>query len=481
MKHAVKLMVAYILVAGSPCLMGASSGDLPEAPADTEITTLAGVETESDTGMSVITAKLNLKPKWRKLDTEDHGSFVQVILPGTVIPKPGTFYDGAGPVIKKVAVFQVTPSDGAIRFFTSGEAAKVKVATTAEVLGDRVIITVDHKKITDFPPATREKIAANDPVAQKSAFDPDMLPAFDKIKVPTADHVVANTPVRTDIPAPALQVKETSEANAEPAAAVVSTSAANQAASVNMPDFVLPAAATGEKAAAEPKLAVGSNVPDLGGKLSGIAVFSGVMLILMGVLYFMKPLLRRRSLNAADGEMIKMKTIATMPLAAKQRLALVQVGGQQILLAISPDNVNYITTIATFNTAGPTVPSAQVPRAALPKAVQHEQLSRDQFSVQLLNAENDGAVEMRRAQATQKRTLPLSSAAATGKAVGKSSTTSQTKAELPQKQPARKSINIAIGDDGIKRRKDPGDASSEKPLEDITRLIREKLKNLPAI
>ena len=196
--------------------------------------------------------------------------------------------------------------------------------------------------------------------------------------------------------------------------------------------------------------------------------------------------------------MIKMKTISSMSLAAKQRLTLVQVGNEQILLAISPDNVSYITTINKNSTSNQLSGGGGPHHGSIQERIATTQpIKLDHFTTQLLNPENDGAVELRRPQfnSSARQTLPVANAKPTPRQQPK--VTGNRIAINPQalQKPAqRKSINIAIGDEGIKRvgatqkeiiprtaRNSRDPLVGERPLDDITRLIREKLKNLPAI
>lgn len=517
-------IVVSLLVSGP---MLAQQTALPDAPADASVTTLLNVESESDSAMSIVTATLSLAPKWRKLAIEDHGSFVQITLPGTIIPKPGTFFAGAGNYVKKAAVFQANTTDGALRIFTSVSAALVRDVSSVEVLGERVIVTIDHKKLPAIG-ATAEKkkdsaaadvasaastkstttpatVATASATSKTESIDPALLPAFEKIKVPSADQVVQNVQVNNDIPAPSeILASSPTKALAPETPVTPANSETDAAAPAAVASVAATSATPANEAPSKPVKSIGQNVPDLSGKLTGVAIFSGVMLVLFGILYLLKPALRKRRGGQSGAAELTMKTLATMPLASRQKLALVQVAGEQILLAISPDNVNFITTIG---------PSTNVSAAQRGRAVEPARLSGgapaatlSQFTKALAGTDADDAIEARRrpiVTRSSNQILPAAKrASAPTERVGNTKSPSEPSLER------RRGINVAIGDEGITKIDAPSVNSGaarrteksarvgasggttgtrgstrqdERPLDDITKIIREKLKNLPPV
>ena len=80
-------------------------------------------------------------------------------------------------------------------------------------------------------------------------------------------------------------------------------------------------------------------------KLIYTSVISGIFLLLGLCSLVMKRFIPRRKDSNGDVLLSPMKTLATHPLAPKQNLTLVEVASQKILLAVSPDGISYLTTI----------------------------------------------------------------------------------------------------------------------------------------
>jgi len=134
------------------------------------------VESEVENDLTLVTAKLSAQPAWKQLEVEDHGTFLQIKMPNTAIVTSGEFLDGNGPFLKKIASFQVTENDGALRLFLNQDAAKAKLATTAEILGERVVITIDHKKLEQLiQPSAPKKANSEDKLQEQAGRTPESL------------------------------------------------------------------------------------------------------------------------------------------------------------------------------------------------------------------------------------------------------------------------------------------------------------------
>ncbi len=92
-----------------------------------------------------------------------------------------------------------------------------------------------------------------------------------------------------------------------------------------------------------PVEAVGESAPELWASLlSSAAMLFIVLAVLVGVLLLMKRLANQRGGLTEKG---MMKTLATMPVAPKQRIALVEVLGEKYLIGISPQSITHIARI----------------------------------------------------------------------------------------------------------------------------------------
>ena len=364
---------------------------VPSLPSN-QPATLNAIDSDATPGTSLINIRFNKKPSLKNLKLESHGSFLQLNLPNTIVAEPGKFYDLQGGKLSKAAVFQINEKDSALRLFVNTDASNVLKATTADILGDRIAITVDHKKLAG--------IVAKDPATTAVTG------------LPTADQIVKSTNVATDIPAP-----------------------------------------SGVLAEKNPTIAH-ANAFDFKSKLYTVALFSGIMLLALLILYFAKPILLRKKLGGQDVNVPTIKTIATQALGPKQKLALIQVGDEQLLIGVGQDSIQLIKTI-NQNT-----PSVQTSMPA---------------PTQMAQENNPYTLEP-----TKPRRI-------------KGAITKQPKPKPQQPRPIKPqndevpgtSFEARISDDGIEQKRRPRSAvARSKPdetIQDVTRIIREKLKHLPSV
>jgi flagellar biogenesis protein FliO len=389
------------------------------------------IDGESDNKLSVVNVRFNKQPEWTKVsDFEDHGTFIQAVLPDVMVPEPGKFYEGNSPYIKKIAAFQVSAKDAGIRFFLSQPAKHVKQALKAEILGKRVVVTLDHAKLK---PLIAKKVTV----------------------VSEAQDIVATTTVDRSIPSPA------------------------------------------EKMSADPDTGkIGAAAPNFRAQLINAAIFCGALLLFLLGVILIRPYLRRKR---AGGEhaVIDMKTLATLPLAAKQRLSLIEVAGEKILLGVTPENISFITTIDTGSKVALSQASTQSPQA---------------FAGMLQESPNvDPASPKRAAPKTHPRQEPVleptRKMAPKRPPVAHKTNLDQRAIQSPMPstkprmgaaatpQNPRKRINIGVGEEGVTnfqaetkrtnkesaRTKIQRGGENAQAIEDVTRLIRDKLKTLKSL
>ena len=354
------------------------------------------VEADTAESTSTVTVRFDRKVSWAEAPKiEDHGTFIQVGLIGTLVSASGQFYEGAGPYLSKVAAFQSSPEDGALRLFLTKDAAIVAKGLSAEVIGDKLVITIDHKKLEGYgltTHVTKEKIPGTPPV----------------------EDVVANTKVRDDIVDPAAQLNEMPEAEAA---------------------------------------TFGVAKRDLSGKMIGVAVFSGVMIVALGMFHLARRLVARgRGATGRGGaeSTTSLKMVASYNLAPKQRVTLMEVGGEQILLGVSPGGIQYLTTVGPK--VRPIPPQNGTvnygPAIGLPPSGPAVTVARREPRVQ-------GAI------AGAPRPTPTVPVKAKVDGGGR--------------------LNVRIDDDGVHQRPAQSAAAPHgaQAIEDVTRMIRSKLKNLP--
>ena len=453
----------------------AKSKDPIKQPAAT-LVTLGLIDAEADPKLPSITIRLNQKPAWAKLsEIQNHGAFLQLTLPGTIVPEPGKFFEGISPYMPKIAAFQLTPSDAGIRFFINQDAAKTKEALTAELLGERIVLTLDATKLAQIAaaPVTAPRPALGT-AGVRDFIEKDLIGPPSPSAI-SADQVIARTPIRDDGPAPSEQFKS-------------DTGAPNNT----------------EKVAS---LATGGL--DLQDKMVRMALFSAVMLGLLLVSWLARPYLKRRGGLKGDltnQDVLTMKTIATLALAPRQKLSLIQVGNERLLIGISPDQITFLSAIA------PSTPTYQTRTQAQALAPQNKSTPELPPEFTKLLSSSD-TMELRPAPVLKNLpgNDPESLAPTPRRPLTRPTTPSPHGAPVrPKKAPVSgQHINIGVGENGIEDRgparqaarateprtqapaqtysakRSPEAANSadggQKAIDDVTRMIREKLKNLRTI
>lgn len=427
-----------------------------KAPASANLMTLGPIDGESDAKSSVVTLRYQSKPTFAKPVVEAHGSFLQIVLPNTLVTKPGVFQEANSPYIRKFAPFQLDEDTAALRMFVTKEAEGIAPAVTVDILENRILIIIDHAK------------------AEKS-----LAQSFTGVPVaggPSSEQILKQTAVRTDIPDPISLMSEVQKGDAiaaGPAPAPSVEAAENIKAQVEeIPQGVNPQAATGADAAAAAKASIETRnaagevvaqpprwADSIESKMIAVTIFSALMLLaLVGIKSWRKVKVK----TLPPGESFSLKTIATHTLGPKQRITVVQVGGEQILLGVSPEGINFLTSLRPQTEQGPSRSLSVDPSPY--------QRTLSPITTTKRQSLNEGAEPLARPTTVRSE----------GRAVAR-----ETKAS-PQGVEPGSSIRYGVGDEGIKNFKSTKAApqrskAGDESLEDVTRLIRNKLKDLPKV
>jgi flagellar protein FliO/FliZ len=375
--------------------MFGAQGFAQETPASPTLMMLGPIDGESDQKASVITVRYDSKPGFAKPKAEAMGSFIQVTLPNTMAPRPGQFMEANSPYIRKFAVFQLDEQTAALRLFVTKEASHLVGAVTTDILENRVVIVMDHAEA-----------------------EAQLLAHFDGVPVsggPTAEEVLQKTEVRSDVPDPA---KVQAAAKVEPAAAKTEPA---------------PAQAPAWSEGLETKLVM-------------VTIFMAAMLVLLIGMKSWRRVMTKRW-PGAPVEDFSLKTLATHAVGPKQKLTVVQVGQEQILIGVSPDNINFLTSLKK--------PGEAPARVAIDPTLYQKQALPKEAPVRRTGPVLD---EVAPRPAARTRTAPRS--------------------ELPEPGSA---IAYGISDQGIKNMKAPRASDEPSSVDDVTRMIRKKLRDLPKV
>ncbi len=350
-----------------------------------KIATVQKVDSETDEKNTLINLTFDSPLKGKTPVLEGHGGFLQLALTDTMTPNPGQFFDVKSPFIQKMAVFQTGPKTVAFRLFVKENADEIRKAATIDLLGERLMISFDHAKL--------------------AALAPDS-PTPAQQKMPSADEVVAKTEVRSDI--------------ADPVGEILPNDA-TKTTKFGKDDF------------------------NIQKKLIPVAIFSAMMLSGLFLMHLVRRFLRRGKQGPMPAASVSMKTIASYNLAPKHKLALVQVGGQQVLLGVGPEGINFLTSMNSGAAASQYVMAPQAPMMAL---------------------EESQAKASERTQHMRKKMLEEKSP--------------KQLTEAPAKTKKTSTFSVAVDDEGVKPMlSHETSAGGQKSIEDVTNLIRRKLKNLP--
>lgn len=338
--------------------------------------TLVSVEGESNKKYSMVTVKLTDTPKWKKVTVEEHGSFLQLSLPDVFVERPGEFYEGNSPVVKKIATFQMQDGSAGIRLFLEGDAVTAASASEVEILGQRILLTIDHSLIS----SSQSKTAAP-----------------------------ANLPSSQSVPKSDVEKEK--------------------------------------KATSDSK----SNVKALFETVAWVC--AGLMLLFLFFTY-VRPRLKSSSSGLGDVDPNRIRSISNLAVSPKQKLSLIEVNGEKLLLGISADNINLIKSFDK-----PSPPKTAIQRVTQAKPSKAEPIAPPMLArpKPKLNSESPAAHEDK-AAATEPKPAP------------RNMPTWGTDARLKSQESV----------DEVKTPY-PKPKVSNQVIDDVTRLIREKIGNLPPI
>ncbi|MFW7381835.1 MAG: flagellar biosynthetic protein FliO [Oligoflexus sp.] len=376
------------------------------------------IQGESDEKITMVTVSLDRQLEQQKIKLEEHGTFIQVLIPKAHVLQPGQFIDGNSPLVRKIAAFQINETTAGLRLFVAEEAAKVMPAVTTDILGSRLLINIEHNKVS-------------------SQIQEEEIPFTG---VPSAEEVIRRTEVRQDIADPAVRTHENADS--------------------------LPMASSE------------GQMGSLQEKLEWVTAGSAIVFLFMTLFVKYRRRWQKKRGDNGGGPAFSMKTLASFPLAPKQRITLVEVAGQKILLGVSPENINFLTEI-------------------------HDTTSHTKRSQQILNHISQKKTKMIAKDNPAKSPIMTHSKVSLGEAVReKSSTKSYAGAQIQGEafatnlSGAQKKTDAnfqnKVGDQAATKNVSRNFASEStenhssknidpSSIEDVTNLIRRKLKDLPKI
>ena len=246
------------------------------------------IDSASDDNRTFTTISFDSEYKG-KHSLKNEGSFIEIVLPNVTVEQPGVFYDAKSPFFTKIAPFQLNNNDAAIRFFVKENKLHIEKAIKVSISKDTMVIELDHK------------LASN----KSDLSDKSM---------PSANEVISSTAVRKNIEDPAKNIIAKSTPVKESSKKIASDES--------------------------PKSTLLSYKKHLN-LIAGLVAVG--MFLFLGFSFY-----KNRSgevTDLLDVSKDNIKTLATYSLTQKQQLKLVEVAGEKILLGVSGDNISYLKTL----------------------------------------------------------------------------------------------------------------------------------------
>ena len=226
---------------------------------------------------------------------------------------------------------------------------------------------------------------------------------------------------------------------------------------------------------------------DFKNKFTTASIFSGVFIIGMLLLAFSKNMVKKK-IKMRESDPYSIKTLANHVLSPKQKITLIQVAGEKILLGVTPDNISFLTSIDSRPKG---LPSDNL----LEGTIRGPMAIRAETSPLLTSRSGSASAALEKIKSLRKGAVkpsfdeeidnhehdemnPLSRPVPASEPKKFKKEISRTKAE-----PKGSSVSYAVGDNGIKDLRNSRSARSAgtDSSEDVTSMIRKKLKNLPQI
>ena len=362
-------------------------------PQKTVLNTIKSMKLQADQGSTSLELTLSSPISNSDVQQNEHGSFLQIDLPNTIVSNSGVFHDGKGPYVKKYVAFQVSPKDSAIRLFFDQKAASIQEGSYLDVLENRVLFTIKHDQTSAAIGKAEKLLALTASKAKGSKKGGGNGP----------EATVALNPASSKLP------------EAAPSKDVITSP--------------LPSLEKSGLFGVKSKL---------NKKLMIVAAFSGGMLLLLALVLMLKPYLRK-NLNLEEKEKLKISTVAVHNLSSKQKIAVIRVGAEDLLIGITNQGISLLKDLAPRPAAEPRklmgTGSAGMPQGKLQGKLQGAQAAN--APIQTINS-----------------------------AINRYKSAAERKEPKTSKTPPKAGASS----------EDRGDVRS---AEDITKLIRQKLKNLP--
>jgi len=209
--------------------------------------------------------------------------------------------------------------------------------------------------------------------------------------------------------------------------------------------------------------------------LQKITFFSAALILFLLAVITYKKKFSRKMFAKNRIEPISMDVISRLQLSPKQKLIVIEVLGEKMLLSMTNDHVQLITKF-TQKSEMPSLPDTISPHAYLQGPVYTQ-------PTPTLSAPAPKPVKEDKENSNERRQLFLNQLKETMKNKQNSPKPPPPPADTTENKTNNehkgKRVNYAISDDGIQDKRKNKTKDDEKAINDVSKLIREKLKFLP--
>lgn len=415
------ILSAIYFVFSYHCLF-ATEEKISENENKNKIFIIRNIDGDSSDKLSVITIRLNHMISGEIPKITSHDGFLQFILRNTIIKNPGEFVELKGPILKKIVAVQADEKDTLIRIFTKKNSFEVMEASEIDFLNKRIVFSVDHNRFYSHVDKDNSKFINTDKDFSK-------------------EDVINNNSLKSDMPSDIDKMESNNN--------------------------------------------LSSDHSSFREYLENLAwMFFGLILTGLAMLS-LRRVFRNRKLMKYSSVSVPMRTLNDLVLAPRQKLSLVQVGAEQLLLSVSPDGISLISHMDEFKN--------KMTEKKLDKfSSKSDQIFGPVISGKKFNVESD----LLRKSLTEEKSFSENSSKFDIETTRKNNRISSNKKynhsvqrsfDSQKKRQPGKSVEFRVDDNGISNTKKIDKKamlsknSTENAIEDVTQLIREKLKSLPKL
>ncbi len=281
----------------------ASNEDLNKTVSITE------VQTENSVEHTIIHVQLNAPPTWTKIeDIQDHSSFTQILLKDTIAGLPGKFWDAEGPAVAKVGIFQSTETSVGIRIFPKPGIKLDNNQIKTEILGSRFMILIDNPR----------------DMAKKEAQTLFVGPPQHLVPKSDVEKVENNIRIQTD------------------SDSQINDSAIDPISEIRAEDTTPRTLAKGSKKIDE---STKSEIWAGEGVVVKSTIFIALLIVASLVILTQRKFKMLRDIRQEDLKDSTIINLSSLHVSPKQKISLIQVGLERFLIGVTPTGVSLLTSL----------------------------------------------------------------------------------------------------------------------------------------